>query len=104
MEVFIAIICLIPSILVIICFFKVWGMTNNVSRILKILQDRDIPVITPSKPDKTTYIYIDDIVRLNINGKRFKVVGIDNGRYICEDILGIENTTYKFRKDEITKE
>ena len=112
MEVLIILLYLIFGILSLILFFKVWGMTNDVAQILKLLQERDIPVKTPSQNDKPisnkhleidSEIFIGDIVRLNINNKRFRVAGNDNGRYICEDILGLENTTYKFRKDEIKK-
>ena len=42
MEVFIAIVSLVCSILSIILFFKVWGMCNNVSAIKKRLESSEI--------------------------------------------------------------
>lgn len=42
MEIFIAIVSLVCSILTIILFFKVWGMCNNVSAIKKRLENSEI--------------------------------------------------------------
>lgn len=43
METFIALVIIIGAILQIILFFKIWGMTNDVSEILGIMRERNVP-------------------------------------------------------------
>ena len=40
---FISIIFIVFGILQIILFFKMWGMTNNVSRITRLLESKELP-------------------------------------------------------------
>lgn len=108
MEFFLYLLALIFAILNLVLFFKIWGMTNDVDRIYRLLKKRETPVITPKeeeygKPIADTTIRVDDIVILNINGRRFRVNDIENGIYFCRDILGLEGV-HKFREGEIRKD
>ena len=65
MEEFIAIVAGIFGILSIILFFRVWGMTNDVDKIMKYICDGD----------KWKNIDVQqDIVRLNLKGQNAKAV------------------------------
>lgn len=48
MEV-ITVICFIWGILNIVLFFKIWGMCNNVSHILKLLEEKESKTANESK-------------------------------------------------------
>lgn len=55
---FISIIFIVFGILQIILFFKMWGMTNNVSRITRLLESKELPNNTLNNAENKT----DDIL------------------------------------------
>ena len=62
---FISIIFIVFGILQIILFFKMWGMTNNVSRITRLLESKELPNNTLNNAEnKTDDILSDTLVTL----------------------------------------
>lgn len=55
---FISIIFIVFGILQIILFFKMWGMTNNISRITRLLESKELPNNTLNNAENKT----DDIL------------------------------------------
>lgn len=116
---FISIVAIIFGILQIILFFKLWGMTNNISKITNILESKltndlshqkqsidnsytkDNPKIQENNPNKShNDINIgDNVIRL-LDGKKMIVDSIENGKYFCK-ISMIEGYKY-FSRDEIS--
>lgn len=116
---FISIVAIIFGILQIILFFKLWGMTNNISKITNILESKltndlshqkqsidnsytkDNPKIQENNPNKShNDINIgDNVIRL-LDGKKMVVDSIENGKYFCK-ISMIEGYKY-FSRDEIS--
>lgn len=81
MDAFIAILCLVWSVLCIILFFKVWGMCNNVA---KILQELTKPKGEPIKEVScSSELSIGDRVFIKSKGKESVVVDIIGGQYEC---------------------
>lgn len=106
METFIALVTIVGAILQIILFFKIWGMTNNVSKILDIMRKQNTsnivsskqqqssqlqPVLSPSTKEETTVEEIKYSVgdRVLYHSKELIIVG-DNGdgTYVCTDTDG----------------
>ncbi|MCM1452672.1 MAG: hypothetical protein NC102_10460 [Clostridium sp.] len=97
METFVIVLSLLWSILVIILFFKVWGMTNNVAEMLQLMkmqygkeagQDSDDP--DPAEdvnPDNTddTIINNGDVVYEKKSGRKMIVERAYAGMYSCID-------------------
>ncbi len=116
---FISIVAIIFGILQIILFFKLWGMTNNISKITNILESKltndlshqkqsinnsytkDSPKIQGNNHNKSNNdINIgDNVIRL-LDGKKMVVDSIENGKYFCK-ISMIEGYKY-FSRDEIS--
>nr|CAJ1851837.1 hypothetical protein AUSP0033_00025 [uncultured phage] len=116
---FISIVAIIFGILQIILFFKLWGMTNNISKITNILESKltndlshqkqsidnsytkDNPKIQGNSPNKShNDINIgDNVIRL-LDGKNMVVDSIENGKYFCKTSM-IEGYKY-FSRDEIS--
>ena len=125
--VFIYILSFIWSILCLILFFKIWGMTNDVKQLTQEVhelkktfvkeqptqepapQKEGIPLIEDPADIPWEEINIGDIVELKSNGERFKVIGIEREKYIqCEplkkDVVDKIFDTFKtFRRNEIRK-
>ncbi len=70
MAVFAIIFCALQIIL----FFKLWGMTNNVSDILEIMNRRDFKDL--KLPKETT---------VKSTGQTVEPVGMNNGKVVCRD-------------------
>lgn len=103
MEVFAYLLALVWSILCLILFFKIWGMTNNIEQLtqevheLKLnLEQGRIQVRTSQRQESMPLIQspsdipwedlmIGDEVKLKSNGKLYKVIGFEeNGLVQCE--------------------
>lgn len=98
------IIILVVGILQIILFFKLWGMTNNISEIKELIKKHSIEERTSPKQQKAipkTDIQIEDLV-VEIKSKRqLKVVDItEDGRLQCKAPGGIAPVGF-FKRDEI---
>lgn len=81
MDGFIGLLCFIWGILCLILFFKVWGMCNNVA---KILQEISKPKDEPIK--ETTYsskLSVGDVVYIKSKNKESVIVDIIDGQYEC---------------------
>lgn len=104
MEFFAYFFALIWSILCLILFFKIWGMTNNVEQLTKevhelkisLAQEQPKTKVVSSKQEGIPLVQspsdldwedfkIGDIVELKSNGTKYKIVGFeDNGYVQCE--------------------
>lgn len=124
MEIFAYILALIWSILCLILFFKIWGMTNNVEQLtqevheLKLnLEQGRIQVKTPQRQEGIPLVQspsdipwdddlkIEDKVKLKSNGKLYKVVGFeDNGYVQCEpEKMGIFDNFVSVKRSGLIK-
>lgn len=124
MEVFAYILALIWSILCIILFFKIWGMTNNVEQLTREVHElklnleqgqsksemthkqEGIPLVqSPSDIPWEENLEIGDKVKLKSNGKIYKVVGFeDNGYVQCEpENMGIFDNFVSIKRSGIVK-
>ena len=117
MELFIILFYLIFGILSLILFFKIWGMTNDVDKILTILQKevRKKEETKTSEEQKTseiteepqkTYefdptIKVGDIVRLKSNNVRYKVNDIVDDICYCRDM--VFDKFYKYKIEQFVK-
>lgn len=81
METFIGLLCFIWSILCLILFFKVWGMCNNVAKILKELTKPKGDSFNEVSP--TNRLNIGDVVYIKPKGKESVIVDIIDGQYEC---------------------
>lgn len=86
MDVFIGLLCFIWSILCLILFFKVWGMCNNVA---KILQELTKPNGDARNEIPSSYkLEIGDVVCIKSKGKESTVVAIKGDKYECASMNG----------------
>ena len=104
MEIFVYLLAIVCSILCLILFFKIWGMTNNVEQLTQEVHElklnleqgkmqgkthqrqEGIPLVqSPSDIPWDDDLKIGDKVKLKSNGKIYKVTGFeDNGYVQCE--------------------
>lgn len=91
---FISIIFIVFGILQIILFFKMWGMTNNVSRITRLLESKELPNNTLNNAENKTDDILSDtysdiavgsVVIRQSDGRKMVVDSIENGKYFCKD-------------------
>ena len=111
MEVLIILLYLIFGILSLILFFKVLGMTNDIDEILTLLkkeiknkehqENKPVENLTENDTVFDATINVGDIIRLKINGTRYKVDDIDNGTYFCRDM--VMGNLFKYKEFEIEK-
>ena len=89
------VVCLIFGILQIILFFKIWGMTNNVKRILNIFEEvtkeKRLELETAAKKAKynatenaADKFNIGDLV-VDSNGIQWRVAEINGGIVVCKN-------------------
>lgn len=112
---FLSIVLIVFGVLQIILFFKMWGMTNDVSKIKDLLEMRitkenagSINSETDIKPSKEKVKITlpndlnigDDVIRLS-DGKNMIVDSIDDGQYFCKG-SSTEGCSY-YRREEIEK-
>lgn len=118
MLTFAGIVMAVFGILQIILFFKIWGMTNDVSKIKDLLKTRlsapsfkgvdnsitnENSMISPSKETGSANLPNDikpgdNVIRLS-DGKTMIVDSIEKGRYFCKGSF-MEGYKY-YRRDEI---
>lgn len=123
MEVFAYLLALVWSILCLILFFKIWGMTNNVEQLtrevheLKLnLEQGRIQVRTSQRQEGMSLIQsssdipwedlmIGDEVKLKSNGKLYKVIGFEeNGLVQCEpEKMGIFDNFVSVKRNDLIK-
>lgn len=123
MEVFAYLLALVWSILCLILFFKIWGMTNNVEQLtrevhelkLNLEQGRiqvrtsqrqeGMPLIQSSSDIPWEYLMIGDEVKLKSNGKLYKVIGFEeNGLVQCEpEKMGIFDNFVSVKRNDLIK-
>ena len=104
MEVFISLLAFVWSILCLVLFFKIWGMTNNVEQLtrevhelkLKIVQERyectqeqSKEIISEKKEQKKEELTNHNFkmgyyVTHKKYGGKMKVVGVKNNRITCD--------------------
>jgi len=93
METVYLIIALVWSVLVIILFFKVWGMTNNVAKILEVLEGKQNPEdsgnnieqqLLESDSDNSP-IEVGTVVYCRKDGREMIVERCYAGQYYCVD-------------------
>lgn len=85
MESFIAIVVIVWSILCLVLFFKLWGMTNDVKKILEMItpKQEDVKPANPIEPEdiaKNECLMLKGDVLTTNNGK-FAYYGIYEGRH-----------------------
>ena len=103
MDVFIALIVLVASILNLILFFKVWGICNNVSKIYKILYNEQVKKIAEKKGNSTNHFSEGDLVVSKVSGKQMRIFKVlENGKYECCSNGGMHNDGI-FEEFEIEK-
>jgi hypothetical protein len=72
---------IIAVILNVILFFKVWGMTNDVAKIARILERKE----SSKTGESSSYdISVGDKVYIKSKKKSSRVVSIRHGLYECE--------------------
>lgn len=118
MEIFVYILALIWSILCLILFFKIWGMTNNIEQLtqevheLKLnLEQGRIQVRTSQRQEDISSgipcddLMIGDEVKLKSNGKLYKVIGFEeNGLVQCEpEKMGIFDNFVSVKRSDLIK-
>lgn len=123
MEVFAYLLALVWSILCLILFFKIWGMTNNIEQLtqevhelkLNLEQGRiqvrtsqrqeGMPLIQSSSDIPWDDLMIGDEVKLKSNGKLYKVIGFEeNGLVQCEpEKMGIFDNFVSVRRNDLIK-
>lgn len=123
MEVFAYLLALVWSILCLILFFKIWGMTNNVEQLtrevhelkLNLEQGRiqvrtsqrqeGMPLIQSSSDIPWENLMIGDEVKLKSNGKLYKVIGFEeNGLVQCEpEKMGIFDNFVSVKRNDLIK-
>lgn len=106
MEIFAYLLALIWSILCLILFFKIWGMTDNVEQLvhevhelkMALVQERPEAKVEVEKQNNVSLIQsssdipwdnleIGDTIRLKSDGKLYKVTGFENnGQIRCEPL------------------
>lgn len=106
MEIFAYILALIWSILCLILFFKILGMTNNVEQLAQevhelkmvLVQERpeakvevkkqnSVPLVQSPSDIPWNNLEIGDTIKLKSDGKLYKVVGFENdGQIRCEPL------------------
>ena len=90
------VVCLIFGILQIILFFKIWGMTNNVKRILNIFEEvtkeKRLELETAAKKAKYNNATGNTADKFNIgdlvvdsNGIQWRVAEINGGIVVCKN-------------------
>lgn len=101
---FVSIIIIVFGILQIILFFKLWGMTNNISEIKELIKKYSIEEKVGQKKQKSTTemdIQIEDLVMELKSKQRLKVVDItEDGRFQCKTPGGIAPIGF-FERNEI---
>lgn len=118
---FLTILLLVFGVLQIILFFKVWGMTNDVSKIKDLLESKisknqvtkefspvakEISTLQQSpqhseKEESLNNINVGDkVIRLS-NGKVMVVDSIDDGQFFCKGSF-LEGYAY-YKREEIEK-
>lgn len=93
-----AIVALVFGVLQIILFFKIWGMTNNVAAIRRIMEGRESGA---GEEDKTVTdaIVVGALVVRKSTGEQLKITAVDNdGKFVCAK-AGIEIGS--FSKDDL---
>lgn len=123
MEVFACLLALVWSILCLILFFKIWGMTNNIEQLtqevhelkLNLEQGRiqvrtsqrqeGMPLIQSSSDIPWEDLMIGDEVKLKSNGKLYKVIGFEeNGLVQCEpEKMGIFDNFVSVKRNGLIK-
>lgn len=123
MEVFAYLLALVWSILCLILFFKIWGMTNNIEQLtqevhelkLNLEQGRiqvrtsqrqeGMPLIQSSSDIPWDDLMIGDEVKLKSNGKLYKVIGFEeNGLVQCEpEKMGIFDNFVSVKRNDLIK-
>ena len=123
MEVFAYLLALVWSILCLILFFKIWGMTNNIEQLtqevhelkLNLEQGRiqvrtsqrqeGMPLIQSSSDIPWEDLMIGDEVKLKSNGKLYKVIGFEeNGLVQCEpEKMGIFDNFVSVKRNGLIK-
>lgn len=76
MTTFLAIVTIVAGVLQIILFFKIWGMTNNVSKLTAEFCGEDTE-------DNGRGIQVNSHVKRNADGVTMIVVEKTNGKYSC---------------------
>lgn len=107
---FVSIVIIIFGILQIILFFKLWGMTNNISEIKEILKSHaakekqnQTPSQANAKSNADRDIEIEDLVVELKSERQLTVVDItEDGRYQCKSPGGISPVGF-FERSEIER-
>ena len=107
---FVSIVVIIFGILQIILFFKLWGMTNNISEIKEILKSHSVKekqIQTSSEANKKNDIdrdiEIEDLVVELKSERQLKVVDItEDGKFQCITPGGISPVGF-FKRSEIER-
>lgn len=103
---FVSIIIIIFGILQIILFFKLWGMTNNISEIKELIKNYSIrekvnPVLERPDAKSVGDIKIEDLVVELKSERELRVVDItEDGKYQCK-VLGAIAPAGFFDRSEI---
>lgn len=91
---------IVICVLNIILFFKIWGMTNNVSLIVELLkQQMKSKESIVNRSDKD--INIGDLIVVLSNEKQLRVKDIKDGKYICGDSRNESADVYKREEIEL---
>ena len=108
---FISIIFIVFGILQIILFFKMWGMTNNVSRITRLLESKELPNNTLNNAENKTDDILSDtysdiavgrVVIRQSDGRKMVVDSIENGKYFCKEAsCDRRRRTYRMRSSAV---
>lgn len=101
---FVSIIIIIFGILQIILFFKLWGMTNNISEIKELIKNYGVKEKPSQIQQKTVTerdIQIEDLVVELNNERELRVVNItEDGKFECK-VLGAIAPAGLFDRSEI---
>lgn len=86
MDIFIALLVVVWAILQIILFFKIWGMTNNVAKILDILKNPKGDVM--NEVSQGSRLEVGDVVYIIPKNKLSTIISINDGKIECASMNG----------------
>lgn len=86
MDIFIALLLIVWAILQIILFFKIWGMTNNVAKILNILQSPKGDIL--NELPLNSRLEVGDTVYIIPKNKQSTIISINDGKIECASMNG----------------
>ena len=91
---FLSIVLLVFGVLQIILFFKLWGMTNNVSQMKNIMEDYLSQIDQGKERNNTDVIQKGSIVVRLKDEKQLRVLQVNGYTFVCRPLEGGDSASY----------